>query len=135
METILAFLCDYADTSGGKINALGIGFNTIHAPKVPATHRLFFVVLKLKAGITEAGAKSIEISLIDADGKHVIPKISGSLTFPEVQGVTETFTQIAVAFNNVKFPEYGEYSLEVVIQGIRVASLPLKVSPLQPVTK
>ena len=43
MNLDFAFICDYAEVSG-KINALGIGFDTIYSPKVPAKHPLFFLV-------------------------------------------------------------------------------------------
>ena len=31
METLFAFICDSANESGGKINVLGLGWETIHA--------------------------------------------------------------------------------------------------------
>ena len=43
MRVDFAFLCDHAEVSG-KINALGIGFDTIYARKVPARHPYFFLV-------------------------------------------------------------------------------------------
>ena len=49
MEVNFAFLCDYADQSGAKMTAIGIGFDTIYATRVPAVHALFFSVISLKS--------------------------------------------------------------------------------------
>jgi hypothetical protein len=64
-----AFICDYAEATG-KINALGIGFDTIFAPNVPTKHPSFFLVVQLRASTVEAGDKQLKISLIDADGQN-----------------------------------------------------------------
>ena len=71
-----AFICDYAEVKD-KINALGIGFDTIYASSVPARHPSFFLVFQIRANIVEAGEKTIKLSLIDEDGKNVIPDIVG----------------------------------------------------------
>ena len=67
MDQVFAFICDFADASGGKINALGIGFDTIYAKEVPTTHPHFYLVLKLRADAAEAGDKDIRINLIVID--------------------------------------------------------------------
>ena len=41
MQVDFAFICDYAEATN-KINALGIGFDTIMAARVPTRHPHFF---------------------------------------------------------------------------------------------
>ena len=42
MQVDFAFICDYAEATN-KINALGIGFDTIMAQKAPVKHPSFFL--------------------------------------------------------------------------------------------
>lgn len=128
MDVDFAFICDYADVTG-KINALGIGFDTIYARKEPARHPIFYVVAQLRASIAEAGTKDIEIRLIDADGADVIPPAKGSFEVPAPKGATETKGRIAMAFHNVQFPRYGLYSFHLTIQGREMVRIPLRITP------
>ena len=79
MNVDFAFICDYAEATG-KINALGIGFDTIYAPNVPAKHPSFFLVIQLRVNVVEAGEKTLEVRLIDEDGKDIIPTVSGKFS-------------------------------------------------------
>jgi len=128
MNTDFAFICDYADVTR-KINALGIGFDTIYAPKVPAKHPSFFLVLQLRANVVEAGEKNFEFHLIDEDGKDIIPVVRGKFSIPKPTAGAESKGRIAMQFHNVEFPRYGLYSLHAVIEGQEMVRVPLKVSP------
>ena len=59
MRVDFAFLCDHAEVSG-KINALGIGFDTIYARKVPVRHPYFFLVAQFRASIAEIGGEAVD---------------------------------------------------------------------------
>ena len=127
MDIDFSFICDYAEL-GTKINALGIGFDTIYAQQVPATHPHFYLVAQIRASIAEAGDKDIAIRLIDADGADVGPPMSGTFNIPRpAPGATESLGRIIVAFNNVEFPRFTQYSLHVVIQGREMVRIPLRV--------
>lgn len=127
MDIDFAFICDYAEL-GTKINALGIGFDTIYAREVPATHPHFYLVAQIRASVAEVGDKAIEIRLIDADGEDVIPPMSGNFNIPRPPpATTESLGRIVVAFNNVPFPRFTQYSLHVVIQGREMVRIPLRV--------
>ncbi len=128
MKLDFAFICDYAEVAG-KINALGIGFDTIYAPKVPCKHPHFFLVIKLRANVVEAGEKNLEVRLIDEDGKDIIPALRGKFIIQKPVAGTESIGRIAMEFGGVEFPRYGSYSLHAVIEGHEMVSLPLTVSP------
>ena len=128
MKLDFAFICDYAEATR-KINALGIGFDTIYAPKLPCKHPSFFLVIQLRANVVEAGEKNLEVRLIDEDGKDIIPAISGKFSVPKPAAGTESTGRIAMQFGNVEFPRYGLYSLHAVIEGQEMVRIPLKVSP------
>lgn len=127
MDLDFAFLCDYAE-AGNKINALGIGFDTIYAQAVPATHPHFYLVAQLRASVVEAGDKEIEIRLIDADGSDVTPPVKGTFNVPRpAPGTTESLGRLVVGFNNVSFPRFTEYSMHVVMQGREMIRIPLRI--------
>lgn len=128
MDIDFAFICDYAEV-GGKVNALGIGFDTIYAREVPFTHRHFDLVAQARASIAEIGEKQIILRLIDADGNDVIPEIVGSFNIPRpTEGMTESIGRIKAGFDNVVFPSYSAYSLHVVIQGREMIRISIKVA-------
>jgi hypothetical protein len=123
-----AFICDYAEVTA-KINALGIGFDTIYAANIPARHPSFFLVFQLRANVVESGEKNFKVSLIDEDGKNVIPDISGKITISKPREGTEGVARFALQFGMVQFPKYGSYSVHAVIDGHQMIDIPLKVSP------
>ena len=128
MNADFFFICDYAEVTG-KINALGIGFDTIYAPKVPAKHPSFFFVMQLRANVVEEGEKNLEIHLIDEDGADIIPVVRGKFMIPRPRAGTESIGRIAVQLHNVEFPRYGSYSLHAVVEGLEMVRVALKVSP------
>ena len=127
MDIDFAFICDYADVTG-KINALGIGFDTIYAREVPIRPRTFYLVAQLRMSVAEAGSKDVEFHLIDADGADVIPPLRKKVEIPTPSGAFETKGRLAMAFNNIEFPRYGVYSLHLVIQGSEMVRIPLRVT-------
>ena len=128
MKLDFAFVCDYAEATR-KINALGIGFDTIYAPKVPCKHPSFFLVIQLRANVVEAGEKNLQVRLIDEDGKDIIPIVSGKFSVPKPSAGTESTGRVAMQFGNVEFPQYGSYSLHAVIEGQEMVRVPLRLSP------
>ena len=127
MKVDFAFICDYADAMG-KINALGIGFDTIYAPKVPFRHPMFSFVLQLRASVVEVGAKKLEVHLIDEDGNDIIPVLRKDIqVIRPITGV-ESVAKVALHFRNVEFPRHGSYSLRAVLDGSEIASVPINVN-------
>jgi len=124
-----AFLCDYAEVTR-KVNALGIGFDTIHAAQTPCKHRHFSVVIQLRASVVEAGQKNVAFHLIDEDGKDIIPPVTGQFTIPRPKGATESIGRFVMEFGNIEFPRYGSYSVRVTLEGMELAVLSFRVSPL-----
>lgn len=131
MKVDFAFVCDYAAATG-KLNAMGIGFDTIFATKVPCKHNHFSYVIQLRANVVEAGQKNLEVHLIDEDGHDVVQPLKGQVAIPKIEGTTETRATVVLEFNNVEFPRYAFYSLNATIDGLQVSEVPLRVSPPPP---
>ena len=127
MDIDFAFICDHAQI-GQKIDAMGIGFDTIQASEVPAQHRHFALVVQLRASVPEAGDKDLTISLIDSDGADVIPAIQATLNIPAPPpGTAESIGRMMINFDNVEFPSFSQYSIHVVVQGTEMVRIPLRV--------
>lgn len=128
MNADFAFICDFAE-AGAKLNALGIGFDTIFAAQLPVRHPHFSLVLQLRASAAEAGQKKIQVNLLDDDGKDVIPPIQGQFSLPRAEGRTHSIGRFVMEFNNVEFRTFGSYSVVVTIEGLEVASIPFRLAP------
>ncbi len=127
MQVDFAFICDYAEATN-KVNALGIGFDTIMAIRIPVRHPSFFLVIQLRANVVEAGEKNFEVHLIDDDGKQIIPPVKGKLNIPRPPAGTESTGRIAMRFDGVEFPRYGTYSIHVMVEGHEMSRIPLRVT-------
>jgi len=127
MRIDYAFICDYAEARD-KVSALGIGFDTIFAPKVPARHPHFSVVVQFRFTLTEIGPKSVVVHLIDADGSDVIPSINGNIIVNPRPGALENTARLVMEFGNVEFKTYGDYSVRVNIEGQEIVSIPIRVA-------
>lgn len=129
MQVRFAFLCDYANQSGGgKINALGIGFDNLFVPDLSMPTKQFSLVIHFEGNRSEAGRKKIEIHLIDAEEKRVIPPAKGEIHLKAPEFALKTGTALVINYNNVKFPAYGNYHFSVVLDGHEIVSLPLSIT-------
>ncbi|MEZ4554779.1 MAG: hypothetical protein AB7L91_08145 [Dehalococcoidia bacterium] len=132
MNLDYAFLCDSAQEGGGKVHALGIGFDTIAAAGAPVTHPLLTVVLQLRYSVAEAGDKALSVRLIDADGRNVVNPVDHTVPFPSPEGARTNTARLIVAFAGVQFAAFGDYAVHVTVNGGEIASLPLSLVPAAP---
>ena len=127
MNIDFAFISDFAEASG-KLNALGIGFDTIYAPNLPFRHPHFSLVLQLRASVVEAGQKKIQVNLIDDDGVDVMQPIQGQFNIPKTEHTGPNIGRFVMEFGSVEFKKYGDYSIRVMIENMEMASLAFRVS-------
>ena len=129
MDLEFAFLSDFAEESGGKLHALGIGVDTIHAAEVPARHPQLTMVAQIRYSLAEAGTHRLEVSGYDADGKEIIDRIQGDMPLPPVTGGTSGTARVLVNLVGVNFPGYGDHSFHLVLNGIEVSRASVRVAP------
>ena len=127
MQVDFAFICDYAEATN-KINALGIGFDTIMSGQMPTRHPTFVLVIQMRATVVEAGEKNFEVHLIDEDGKEIMPALMGKFNIPRPPSGTESTGRLALRFDGVEFPRYGAYSIHMVVEGHEMVRIGLRVS-------
>lgn len=137
MEVTFAFLCDYADNAGGKLTAVGIGFDTIYATAVPATHRSFYAVISLRFSSVEVGTNGIGVRLVDADGHDIAPAIDQQMNVaPPPAGYTYRTLRVVFGLGGVRFENFGDYALVWLVNGQEASRVSLKVAepPQAPTT-
>jgi hypothetical protein len=128
VEVIYAFLCDYADNTGGKLDAIGVGIDTIYAPAIPTRHPLMYAVIALRFSMLEVGEKRLDVHIIDADGNDVVPPLKTTLNVqPPPPGYIYRVQRIALGLFGTEFPRYGDYQVSWLVDGQEAKTVPLKV--------
>jgi hypothetical protein len=133
MEIEFAFLCDYAQQES-KLNAIGIGWDTIIAPELPVRHTIMTFVARLRGSMAEAGVKDIAIRIIDADGQDVIPPVQQQMEFNVQSPALFGFLNVVVQLGGLELRTYGAYAIHLLLSGNELARVAFQVSqpPQQP---
>ena len=124
MEVEIFALCDAATISGGKLNILG-AFHVIRATSAPFTHRPVAVAFRARFDKTEVGPKVFEIRFLDSAVNPINEPIAAKSTVPAPTRSDFTVVQIAIEARKLILPKFGEYRVDLAIDGLVVKSLPL----------
>jgi len=119
-------LCDAATNDSGKLNILG-AFDTIWARNIPVVHPQCAVALRIRFENIERGEHKVAVNFVDLDGKHIIPPANGTINinFPDER--RSASANLILNMQMLKLEKYGEYSIDLAIDGREEASLPLFV--------
>jgi hypothetical protein len=134
MKVELFTLCDAATVdSGGKLNILGC-FDRINALQAPIVHPLCALALKCRFERVEEGQKRIRISVIDTDGRLIMPTLDAQIQIHIGPDSSTATAQLVLIIPQIKLPSFGEYSIDLAVDGRQEASIPLYVKqiPLVP---
>ena len=130
MNVELFVVCEAATDHQGKINILGT-FDSIQGGAVPVVHPHCAVAARLRFSKSEEGEHLIKINIIDEDGKPVVQpfETKGDVRFG---GVPRTSIAVNMILNlqGLKFASFGEYAVDLSVDGKHVSSLPLTVSQM-----
>ena len=130
MKVEIFTLCDAATAdAGGKLNILG-SFDRINAAQVPVTHALCALAIKLRFERLEEGQKRIRISFMDTDGTAVMPTLDAGTQVSFPPGEHTVTACLVLQIQQMKLPNYGEYSIDLGVDGRHEASIPLFVRPI-----
>ena len=123
MKLEFAFLCDYVDFTGrGLFNAYGAGIHALHCRKLPDARPIALMMAIEYDPAEDSGKHTIEIRIIDPDGRNVIkPNIAGA-DFPGTVRFYGFDTKLYPTFE-----KYGAYSAEVRLDGNTIVSIPLDI--------
>lgn len=119
-------LCDAATADLGKLSMLG-AFDTIGSSRMPATHPQCAVALRIRFDAIERGEHNIVVNFVNVDGQHVIPPATGQLRVNFPEGQTSGSANLILNIQGLRLERYGQYSIDLAIDNIHRASLPLFV--------
>jgi len=129
-----AFLCDYARTEpSGVAHVVAAGIDTIHVQQVP-TGRNLGMLIRITFSQGECGRPHrIEVFFRTTDGKELV-RIEGVLEpiwDPTLPPGWPVGSLLALNFG-VPLPDFGVYSVEIMVDDSSAKSLNLRVVPLEP---
>lgn len=128
MQLEIITFCDAAAEYGGRLNILG-STDTILAPELPVRHPHCSIVVRLRAARIESGPHTVRLMIIDLDGQPIL-NIDGKMNV-QFAGGSGGAVNLIINAVNLEFKEFGEYAIEVAVDGIQVGSSPLFVRKVQ----
>jgi hypothetical protein len=126
MTVQIAALCDSAADYNGKLCLMGT-FDTIVARQFPTTHPYCSLALRIVFSTEEEGQHGMKVSLIDEDGKSLLPKIEPTVNIRMPANMF--FATVNLVFNlaGLKFEKPGLYRIDVSMDDKIIAGIPLQV--------
>jgi len=129
MKTEIFTLCDAATEQQGKLNLLG-SFDQLNAKQAPISHPGCTLALKLRFTKIEEGKHNVKITFGDEDGNLVMPPIEFPLTIVVAPGESTATSHLVLNMQQLKLPSFGEYTIDLAVDGRAEAALPLYVRKL-----
>ncbi|MDA0351057.1 MAG: hypothetical protein O3A10_02460 [Chloroflexi bacterium] len=128
MRLELAFLCDAATESGGKLNALGIAIDRLIVPVLPQRHRRLVLVVRIVFEPEDQGSHQFAIELIGPDGNAVAPRAEAQLEVQVADPAQPTRANVIIELANPEFTVIGPHEAKLSLDGSELVALPLEVS-------
>lgn len=119
-------LCDAATGDFGKLSMLG-AFDTIWTPKIPVVHPQCTVALRVRFERIERGEHKVVVHFVDSDGKNVIPPAQSVIAMNFADEQSSGAANLIFNIQGLKLDRFGDYSIDLAIDGEQKASLPLFV--------
>ncbi len=127
-------LCDAATDSQGKLNILG-SFDTLYSKSIPVNHPYCCIALRIRFTRFEEGEHKVRIDFVDEDNKKAIPGIDGNLNVRISENLFSSVVNIVFNLQRLKFEKFGEYNINLGIDGKQIGQLPLYLRQIQPQEK
>jgi hypothetical protein len=115
-------LCDAAADYHGRLNILGV-FDTIFASSLPAVHPQCSVALRMRFTKVEEGKHNLALHIVDNDGNMVIPPLNGEFGIQLAGTDRSGAINLVLNLQGLSFNAYGEYAVNLAIDGRELGSL------------
>lgn len=126
MQIHVATLCDSATDYGGRLCILG-AFDTLFARKFPVVHPHCALALRLCFFAEDEGEMKFVIRMMNADGQPVTPPIEPNVKVSLGSEASFMTRNLVLNLQGLRFPEAGEYALQVVCDSRSLIELPLRL--------
>jgi hypothetical protein len=118
-------LCDAATVDAvGKLNVLG-AFDTIWTAKMPVVYPQCAIAFRIRFESIERGEHRVTVNFVDLDGKHIIPGANGTININFSDEQRSGSANLVFNLQMLKLENFGEYSIDLAVDGRKEASLPL----------
>jgi hypothetical protein len=126
MNVEIFALCDAANAdSNGKLSVLGV-FDQIQAPSVPIIHASgCSVAVRMRFDRVEEGQKALRITVVDIDGREAFPTFNANVEVRVPPNESSAIVQIVLRIQQLNLPHFGEYRIDLAIDGRVEKSVPL----------
>ena len=127
MKVEIFSLCDFACVdAGGKITIVGV-FDAIYGREAPVMHGLCALAIRVRFDGIEEGNKKFKISFTDTDGNAIMPSMETQIPVRLSPNASTASAQVVSIMSQIKLANFGEYSIDLAIDGRHEASTPLYV--------
>lgn len=126
MKIEIFSLCDAATDNQGKLNILGT-FDQIFAAKMPVVHPACAIAIRLRFDKMEEGVHRVNLQLVNPDGIPVFRPMEGEVNPRMAEDVGSVAVNLILNFQHIKFEEYADYQINLAIDEVGMAVLPLRV--------
>ena len=127
MKVEIFSLCDFAQAEPtGKMNILG-AFDHLYAREAPFKRGVFAVAARLRFELHEEGPKTVALTIIDSDGKPVIPAIRAQFPLKVQPNEANATLNYVMIIPQIQFARFGDYQADLSLNDKIEASLPLYV--------
>ncbi len=130
MKIEVLTLCDFAADYGGKLSVVGL-FDSIFARQVPAVHPHCCLAVKLRFDKAEAGQKQLRLTICDDDGKAVLAPMELTINVAMPPDALTNTIQVVANIAGMKIDTFGEYAIDLAIDGRHEGSTPLFVRAIK----
>jgi hypothetical protein len=114
----------------GKLNVLG-AFDTIWTANMPTVYPQCAIALRIRFENIEKGEHRVAVNFVNVDGKHIMPGANGVISIDFPDGQRSGSANLVLNLQMLKLESYGEYSIDLAVDGRNEASLPLFVREKQ----
>jgi len=126
MKIEIFSLCDAATDNQGKLNILGT-FDQIYAAKMPVVHPACAIAMRLRFDKMEEGIHRVKLQLVNPDGVPVFRPMEGEVNPRMAEDVESMAVNLILNFQHIKFEAYADYQINLTIDDVGMAVLPLRV--------
>jgi len=132
MQVEAFVVCHAATDSGhGRLNLIGT-FDALYTRELPAMQQQCALVLRVRFERLERREHQIQITIVDADGKRVSPSpdVTVPVNFPD--HLPSNAFNFIFNMQHLRFESFGEYQVDLAINGRQEMSLPFFVREMPP---
>lgn len=109
---------------GGKVCILG-AFDSVSAAEAPYTISHCAIVARMRFQRIEEGHHKLRVTLADQDGKMIMPNVDGQIGVQFNEMAQSATFNLVMQINGLKLTQFGEYTLDLAVDGVHQGSLPL----------